>query len=281
MTSGRSAIVWRRRWRATARHPPRGRPTAEARRHDRGRRHRRSWPARFWGDQPGAPGGTIAPSSATRRCAPRPAYGGSRPGHPVETPWLTLAEVDGVLQIWERDPTSPSAASPATEAAYDCKYPFWSPDGKRIYYISRAKSVMASGPVGAGGGTPQVVVLNAVRGALSPDGRTLAFLRDEEPGGLVGTLGTVRRDAQGRGTLVEGRRGGRGCENEPFGDQRFIEGALAFSPDGRWAGPFGDRAHRWNNRRTEMAVLDRSVAEGGPPTSAAAMAEPRHHSAGQ
>ena len=76
------------------------------------------------------------------------------------------ADVDGVLQILTRRITTPSSAV-VTRAAYDCKYPFWSADGKRLYYVSRARDRDGIWSVGAAGGTPQVVVEDAIRGAIS------------------------------------------------------------------------------------------------------------------
>ena len=119
-----------------------------------------------------------------------------------------VAEVNGVLQIFQRDPRNPSP-SRVTESNFDCKYPFWSPDGSRIYYVSRAQDREAIWSVLVGGGKPQVVVLNAARGAISPDGRTLAFLRDESQADVVGSLALSLRDPARRCALVaRGRRGG-------------------------------------------------------------------------
>jgi Tol biopolymer transport system component len=75
------------------------------------------------------------------------------------------------------------------------------------------------------------VVENVTRGAISPDGTTLAFLRDEARVDIVGTAalwlskpGPAPWDNKAVGAAA-GRYG-------TFGGQRFIEGALAFSPDG-------------------------------------------------
>ncbi|MGB2715239.1 MAG: protein kinase [Vicinamibacterales bacterium] len=148
------------------------------------------------------------------------------------------AELNGVLQIFTRELASQSPAQ-ITEAGYDCKHPFWSPDGKRIYYVSLARTRDGIWSVGAAGGTPQIVAENATRGALSPDGRTIAFLRDEE-----------RDDILGRAAIYLATPGG----SEPwskdaveavakvyggFDDLRFIEAVLAFSPDGRSLGVMG------------------------------------------
>ena len=145
------------------------------------------------------------------------------------------AEVNGLLQIFTR---TLSSASPAqvTEAPFDCKYPFWSRDGKRIYYVSLAKTRDGIWSVGAAGGSPQIVVENATRGAISPDGRTLAFLRDEQRADIVGTgavyLATPPRPEPWSKDVVEAAA----KRYEGFGDTRFVEGVLAFSPDGRSLG---------------------------------------------
>ena len=54
--------------------------------------------------------------------------------------------------------------------------------------MSRAQEREAIWSVLVGGGKPQVVVLNAARGAMSPDGRTLAFFRDESQANIVSSL---------------------------------------------------------------------------------------------
>ncbi len=96
------------------------------------------------------------------------------------------ADVGGVLQIFTRTLSS-AAPAQVTEAPYDCKFPFWSPDGKRIYYVSLARTRDGIWSVGAAGCSPQLVVENATRGAISPDGRTLAFLRNSVGAEIVGT----------------------------------------------------------------------------------------------
>jgi eukaryotic-like serine/threonine-protein kinase len=140
-------------------------------------------------------------------------------------------EVDGVLQIFTRRLTSAGAAR-VTTSAYDCKHPFWAPDGKRIYYVSLARQRDGIWSIGAAGGTPQVVVENATRAAISPDGRTLAFLRDEEHADTIGTaalwIATPNGTAPWSSEAVElaARR------YDKFGGNRFIDAALAFAPDG-------------------------------------------------
>jgi len=130
------------------------------------------------------------------------------------------AEVNDTLQIFTRQLAS-SRPAQVTQAPYDCKHPFWSPDGKRLFYVSLARDRESIWAVGAAGGTPQVVVENANRGAISPDGRTLAFLRDEERMDIVGTSALWLSSPIG----AEPKR-------SASLDLRFVEGALAFSPDG-------------------------------------------------
>jgi Tol biopolymer transport system component len=140
-------------------------------------------------------------------------------------------EVDGVLQIFTRRLDSDTAAR-VTNCAYDCKYPFWAPDTKRIYYISLARQREGLWSIGAAGGTPQVVLENATKAAISPDGRTLAFLRDEQRADTIGTatlwLSTPAGAAPWSSEAVEhtARR------YEPLSTNRFIDASLAFSPDG-------------------------------------------------
>jgi Tol biopolymer transport system component len=134
------------------------------------------------------------------------------------------ADVNDTVQIFTRRVSSPASAQ-ITQAPYDCRYPFWSPDGNRIYYVSLARDRDGIWSVGAAGGTPEVVVENAGRGAIAPDGRTMAFFRDEHPTDIVGASAVWLRTADG----VETRYG-------PLDPMRFVEGALSFSPDGRKLG---------------------------------------------
>jgi serine/threonine protein kinase len=130
------------------------------------------------------------------------------------------ADVNNTLQIFTRRLSSPVSAQ-ITQAPYDCGYPFWSPDGKRLYYVSLARDRESIWSVGAAGGTPQVVVENASRGAIAPRDGTIAFLRDDQPGDIVGSSALWFRTSNG----VESRYA-------PFDQLRFNEGALSFSPDG-------------------------------------------------
>jgi Tol biopolymer transport system component len=130
------------------------------------------------------------------------------------------ADVNDTLQVFTRRVSSTVSAQ-ITQAPYDCRYPFWSPDGSRVYYVSLARDRDSIWSVGAAGGTPQVIIENAGRGAIAPDGHTIAFFRDEQPADIVGASAVWLRGADG----VEKRYA-------PFDQARFVEGALSFSPDG-------------------------------------------------
>jgi Tol biopolymer transport system component/tRNA A-37 threonylcarbamoyl transferase component Bud32 len=84
------------------------------------------------------------------------------------------AEIDGLFQIFVRSTGAPMPAQ-LTRAQRDCWYPFWSPDGARVYFTSE-RSLWS---VGATGGTPEKLLDNVMQAAISPDGRTLAALRGE------------------------------------------------------------------------------------------------------
>lgn len=140
-------------------------------------------------------------------------------------------DVDGVLQIFTRR-LSVDTAVQVTSSAFDCKYPFWSPDGKRIYYISLAAYRQGLWSIGAAGGSPEVVVENVTRAAISPDGRTLAFLRDEQRADTIGTAALWLSTPEGNAPWSDPAVQKAAQRYAPLGDARFIDAALAFSPDG-------------------------------------------------
>jgi eukaryotic-like serine/threonine-protein kinase len=145
------------------------------------------------------------------------------------------AEKDGVLQIFTRQLSSSEPAQ-LTHASYDCKHPFWSPDGQRIYYVSLTRDRDGIRSVGAAGGTPQVVVENATRGAIAPDGRTLAFLRDDDRADIVGSAALWLSTPSGSAPWSSASVEAAARKYDSFGGLRFIEGVLSFSPDGRKLG---------------------------------------------
>jgi Tol biopolymer transport system component len=92
------------------------------------------------------------------------------------------ATVDGHNQIFTRSLQSPAPVQ-VTHCPGNCERPVWSADGRQIYL--RANDVPGSSSrtsvgiwvVGAAGGDPKPVVPDVEAYALSPDGKTLAFIR--------------------------------------------------------------------------------------------------------
>jgi serine/threonine protein kinase len=130
------------------------------------------------------------------------------------------AEVDGVAQIFTRTLGS-SKRTKITSSAFDCYSPVWSSDGF-IYYHSLARDKNALWRVSPVGGAPDLVIENATRSHISPDGRTVAFFRDDAvaEGGSV-TL-WIASPLDG-----EPRRFSRGT----FKDRSGSSGEVRFSPD--------------------------------------------------
>jgi Tol biopolymer transport system component len=95
-----------------------------------------------------------------------------------------VSQVDGLLQVHTRSVGS-SGRTQVTDTRFDCYDPFWSRDGTRIFYHSLARDKESLWSIGAAGGEPRLEVENASRAALSPDGRTLFFSRQERDG-IVG-----------------------------------------------------------------------------------------------
>jgi serine/threonine protein kinase len=85
--------------------------------------------------------------------------------------------VDGVAQVFYRDLEKP-LPSQLTNLRQDVStfyslFPFWSPDGKLVYYLSEDTLYTIS----PAGGEPKKVLGPALAAAISPDGKTIAFLR--------------------------------------------------------------------------------------------------------
>jgi hypothetical protein len=110
--------------------------------------------------------------------AMEPGYEGFPAWSPDGQTLAYLREVQGVLQVFTRALTA-SMPAQITRSPRDCREPFWSPDGTHIYYLSQAAGEESLWRVSAAGGTPNVALRNVSHAALSPDGKTLVFLREE------------------------------------------------------------------------------------------------------
>ena len=183
------------------------------------------------------------------------------------------AEIDGVVQIFTRALGSPMRTQ-ITRSAFDCFSPFWSSDGRHIYYHSLARDTDALWQVSPAGGAPDVVIEGATRAHVSPDGRSAMFLR-QEPLQTNMTLWTV--------SLPDGtpERYARG----PLADQTFAGGHLRFSPDGTkvmaWLGS-GHRQLLGDTAADRRAPQPAAKRGGGRPSAAefhlaSGQSPPRRH----
>ena len=126
------------------------------------------------------------------------------------------AQVEGVYQIFTRGQDQPVPAQ-LTHSTTDCRAPFWSPDNTRVFYFSPAGQALWE--IGAAGGTPEVR-LRGIRAAhLSPDGKTLAF---------------VRHEANGLSLWVQPREGSQPRRLGP--EFPGSDAYLRFAPNGEWLG---------------------------------------------
>jgi Tol biopolymer transport system component len=117
----------------------------------------------------------------------------------------------------------------------DCRNPFWSADGTRVFYIRRAGEGESLYSVASIGGTPQLEIPNVTTAALSPSGNAIVFLREE-----VGPAGYFQALWDADPIRSEPRRFATGW----IGNGVLGVGFLRFSPDGRsvalWGNPVND-----------------------------------------
>jgi TolB protein len=167
-----------------------------------------------------------------------------------------VAAVDSVLQVFTKAVGSPQRAQ-VTHTRFDCQDPFWSPDGTRLYYVSLARDRLGLWSISAVGGDPELVVENVLRGAISPDGRVVALMRAAEND--YGGPNTLWLSSPPGSTPTQYTRGS-------FGDHRFFESRISFSPDGSkiglmtqnsavpefWVIPLGDQDPRLVSSRPDL-----------------------------
>src|SRR5262249_15590738 len=96
------------------------------------------------------------------------------------------AEVNGVVQIFTRKLGS-AVSTQLTSSSFDCYSPMWAADGS-IYYRSAARNADALFRVSPVGGNAEVKIEGASRSTISPDGKTVFFLRDDGGQGLNQSL---------------------------------------------------------------------------------------------
>jgi Tol biopolymer transport system component len=167
-----------------------------------------------------------------------------------------VAAVDGILQVFTKVLGS-STRSQVTHARFDCRDPFWSADGTRIYYISLARDREGLYWISAAGGDHELVMDDVYRAALSPDGNTLAFFRYTG----VARVKLWLSSPPGSPPAPYVRA--------PFPqDTGYVEATLHFSPDGSKLGAWLERGEG-NLLQTEFWVLPLRADpyEAAPPVS--------------
>jgi serine/threonine protein kinase/Tol biopolymer transport system component len=144
------------------------------------------------------------------------------------------AESEGVFQIFVRRVGAPLATK-LTKSSEDCFFPFWSPDGSRLYFISNASLWTVS----VSGGAAQLLTPNVVQASIAPDGRTLALIRAEGEGSASYSL-----------WISENGAAPHRFERAPFDQKRFsAQSYPRFSPDGKqlavWTSGWNGAAEFW------------------------------------
>jgi len=153
-------------------------------------------------------------------------YQGSAAWSPDGKTLAYVAEMDGVLQVFTRELGSPTRQQ-VTRAQFDCREPFWSQDGTRLYYISQARDREGLYSISTASGEPEIVMEDVSSAALSPDGKTLAFFRENDQTQTSKTLWLSSLEGSPPTASAPVRYA------KPFATTSSIgEGTLHFSPDG-------------------------------------------------
>jgi Tol biopolymer transport system component len=153
-----------------------------------------------------------------------------------------VAGVNGVLQVFTKVPGL-APRGQITHERFDCRDPFWSPDGTRLYYISLVRDREGLKSISTAGGESEAVVEDVYRAALSPDGKTLAFFRNQ------GRVALYLASPPGSAPAPYTR--------SPFGgDRGDVDATLHFSPDSSKLGVWVERGQATSDLlRAEFWVI--------------------------
>ena len=153
-------------------------------------------------------------------------YEGSAAWSPDRRTIAYVAERNGIIQVMARGLDSGTPVT-VTDAASDCRAPFWSADGTRIFYISWAGSREGLWSIGSAGGAAHVVLQDVSVATMRPDGSAIVFLRQKEAQTeLTQTLWVAAGDGSNPRRFAEGWAGG-----ETLGIS-----FMRFAPDGQSLG---------------------------------------------
>lgn len=134
-----------------------------------------------------------------------------------------IADVDGVLQVFTRRLID-AIATQLTRGRFDAEAPFWAPDGKSVYFISRAGDGMGLWNVRSAGGRAELVLENVNYAAIDPASKRLALLRMDDDNSIYLRLWWA--SATGEAPVLETR--------PPIGQRGYgLGGQLQFRPDGQ------------------------------------------------
>ena len=156
-------------------------------------------------------------------------YQGSPAWSPDGKTLAYVADVDGILQVFAKSVGS-SMRLQVTHTRFDCRDPFWSPDGTRLYYRSLARDREGLWWTSASGGEPDLVMEDVYRAALSPDGKTLAFFRGRADTNMQLWLSSPPGSPPAPYT------------RPPFASKHYVQATVHFSPDGSKLGVWVEHA---------------------------------------
>jgi eukaryotic-like serine/threonine-protein kinase len=159
---------------------------------------------------------------------------------------LTLVNDNGLRSMWLHNIPSNSNTQISSAVPASYRYLVFSPDGDSFYF-ARAVNVIADSfdvfRSAVLGGTPQLIARDVDSNiTFSPDGHTIAYVRDNDPEVGKYLLLTANADGSGEKILAQG----------PI--NRLLQ-LIAWSPDGKWIAGFGPLE---NGQKSVIEAIDAS-----------------------